>query len=96
MSKDGKIVRGNELRFVVTRTSAFQIGAIDNSPQQQSINTDHRNIVKFSTRTGDYARVMERIKELILRAPEVVEGRFDKLGVYYTSRDYRHSQLGSL
>ena len=95
MSKDGKIVRGSERRFVVTKTSAYQIGAIDNFHQRQSINADHRNMVKFSTRTGDYARVMNRIKEFVQRAPEVVGGRFDKIGMLY-SRDYRQPQFGSL
>jgi len=85
MSKDGRLVRGTERRFVVTRSSAFQIGAVDNFHQQQSINADHRNLVKFSNRNGDYARVMNGVKDLTLKAPDVVGVRFDNnLGV---SRD---------
>ena len=62
---------------MVTQESACQIGLGDNFHQQFPLDTDHSGLVKFSTHTDDaYQQVKSTIKELVIDAPKVVDGRF--------------------
>lgn len=80
ISKDGKIARDGQLRFVVTQTSAHRIGATDNFHQQQAIDADHRNLVKFSNRAGDYARVLNSIRNLVFNSSKIITQRAKNRG----------------
>lgn len=74
---DGTLSRTGPLCFVVTQESACRIGLEDNFHQQQPLNTDHSDLVKFSSQSDDgYRRIVDRMKDLIKRAPDVVRVRF--------------------
>ena len=63
--------------LMVTQDSACQIGLGDNFHQQFPRDTDHSSLVKFSTQSDDaYQQVKSKIKELVVDAPKVVDGRF--------------------
>lgn len=77
---DGQISREGPPCFIVTKDSACRIGYVDNFHQDEPLNTDHSNLVKFYGRSdGNYMRVLDKIIPLAEGAPRVIEGRFAPL-----------------
>lgn len=62
---------------MVTKDSACRIGIEDNFHKEIPLDVNHSDLVKFSSQSDDmYGRVLDRMKELVKKAPAVVEGRF--------------------
>ncbi len=78
--EDGRILRDGPPCIMVTRDSAYRIGPTDNFHDEIALDTDHSNLVKFSSKSdGIYPRVVEKMKPLVKDAPAVVGGRFTSI-----------------
>jgi len=62
---------------MVTRESACRIGIEDNFYKEIPLDVDHSDLVKFSIQSDNaYGRVLDRMKELVEDAPDVISKRF--------------------
>lgn len=62
---------------MVSKESACQIGYTNNFHQEDPMDADHSNLVKFSSGSDDdYVVVHNRLKQLVDGAPAHIKGRF--------------------
>ncbi|KAM0129068.1 hypothetical protein ACHAP3_008021 [Botrytis cinerea] len=74
---NGSLVKDGPLCFMVSKSSACQIGIDDNFCYEEGLPRDHSDLVKFSDQSDvDYIKVLHTLKGLVDRAPNVIEARF--------------------
>jgi len=74
---NGLAVKDGPLCYMVSKSSACQIGFEDNFVGNEGLLRDHSDLVKFSGQfDDDYIRVLNALKGLAKKAPNIVGVRF--------------------
>ncbi|EDN97566.1 hypothetical protein SS1G_12418 [Sclerotinia sclerotiorum 1980 UF-70] len=74
---NGLLVKDGPLCYMVSKNSACQIGFNDNFCYEEGLLRDHSDLVKFSNQyDDDYKRVLDSLKGLVDKAPNIAEARF--------------------
>lgn len=74
---NGLLVKDGPLCYMVSQNSACQIGFNDNFCYEEGLRRDHSDLVKFSNQhDDDYKRVLDSLKGLVDKAPNIAEARF--------------------